>query len=109
MSKPHNCAVACLRRHRELVGHLFVVDHQRVVASRLKRLGQPSKDPIIVVVDHRGFSVHKFGCVRDHTAVHLANALMAQADSQYWYCACERTDGFAGHASIFGSAGARRY
>src|SRR5690349_6477548 len=61
----------------------LAADDQRVVARRLKRVGQPAENALAVVEDRRRLAVHDADVADHFTPENVADALMAQTDSQH--------------------------
>src|SRR5439155_2457482 len=59
-----------------------LVDHQRVVATRLERRRQPGEHARAVVVDGRRLAVHGFGCADHPGSERCAQRLVPEADAQ---------------------------
>ena len=59
------------------------VDHQRVVAGGLERVGQAGEHAGAAVVDQRRLAVHHLRRPHDLAAEHLADALVAEAHAEH--------------------------
>ena len=75
-------AVGGLGRHLELVGQLFPLHDQRVVARDLELLGQALEHAFVRVADGRQLAVHRLGRADHLAAEDLADRLMAEANAE---------------------------
>ena len=106
----HHQPVLRLRRHLEHVGHGVAVDDKRVVTGRGERARQAGQHANPRVSDLRRLAVHHLRGAHHFAAVHLSDALMAEAHPEHGDAPlAECADRFVRHAGILGSAGPRRH
>ena len=107
VAQPHHQAVVGLGGDLEHLGHRGPVDDERVVAGGLERLGQPGEHAAVTVVDERGLAVHDLRRPDDVAAVHLADALVPEADAEHGGAPGEAGDDLVRQAGVLGPARAR--
>ena len=71
-----------VRLDLEHVGHRVGVDAERVVARRGERARNPGEQVLPVVGDLVGLAVHRSRRAADARAVHLGDALVAEAHAE---------------------------
>src|ERR1051326_2718557 len=83
-------------------------DDQRVIACSGKRSSEASVDPLPVMADLRGFSVHQDRRAADGAAVGGSDRLMPQANSEDRRGRAQEPDEFDADARMFRPPGPRR-
>ena len=84
----------------------FAFDDEGVVAGGFEGAGEAGEDILAGVEDGGGFAVHEAGGADDFAAEDLADALVAEADSEDGDFSAEFADGVATDAGFGGGAGA---
>src|SRR5712672_1553341 len=83
---PHDLTIAARflspRRDFEFFGQRVRLNHEAMVARRLKWIVEPGKQPTAIVVDHVGLAVHQILGANDRRAERLSHRLMAKAHAQ---------------------------
>ena len=100
----HDFVVVGVGGDFEFGGEGAVADDEGVVAGGGKRIGHSGVDRFAIVVDLIGFAVHEPGGSFDDCAADVADALMAQADSQDGDAWAEMADDVVADAALFGRA-----
>src|SRR3546814_8565563 len=62
----------------------FLLDDQRMIASRCKRRWQPLEHPRAIMADRAGLAVHQLRRAHHAPAECLADRLMAKTDAEQW-------------------------
>src|ERR1051326_4649664 len=83
-------------------------DDQRVIACSGKRSSEASVEPLPVMADLRGFSVHQDRRAADGAAVGGSDRLMPQANSEDRRGRAQEPDEFDADARMFRPSGSRR-
>jgi len=78
-----------------------------VIPGRLKRIGQPFKDPGSVVVDQACLAVHEAVVALDDPPEDRADALMSKAHSQNRNFGAQFLNHLVGNPGVFGASWAR--
>src|SRR5262245_26453455 len=60
----------------------IALNHQTMVASRLRWVRKPAKDALVVVINTRGLSVHDAVVADDMAAKYMSEGRMSQANAQ---------------------------
>ena len=107
VAQAHHHAVVGLGGDLEAVGHRRPVDHEAVVAGGLERLRQPGEHAGVGVADERRLAVHHLRRPHHLAAVHLADALVAEAHAEHRHPPGEGGDHVVRHAGVVGRARAR--
>jgi len=81
MLDDHDRSIECPCRRGQTIWKGLRIDHQRVIASYLKLLGQTGQEPMAGVPYPGGFAMHGFFGSNDSTAEGLADGLMSQANA----------------------------
>src|SRR6266545_5973985 len=90
MPQPQDHAIVRAGRHQKLVGQRTFVDHERVIARRLRRIGDTREDAPAVVPYERRLAVTRLGRAHHARAERDRRALQAQADAERLYAALRR-------------------
>jgi hypothetical protein len=95
----HDRAVLGARVHAQAVGDGALLDDQRVIASRLHRIGAAREEPLAAMADRAHFAVHRHRSADHLRPERLGDGLMAEADA-------EERDGGVGANEVDAAAGA---
>src|SRR5262249_20532744 len=82
VANPHDLVLVGPGDQVELGAERAGLNDQAVIPRGLERVAQAPIDPLLIVVDHRGLAVHDPVGPDNFAAEDMADALVAQADSQ---------------------------
>ena len=104
----HDHSALGVRGHLELRRQGLRRPRQRVVAHRRETVWQAGEDALAIVRDDRRLAVLDLACACDLAAVHVVDALVAEADAQHRRLSRERADYVPRDAGVVRVARPRR-
>ena len=95
MAQAHDFMLLGPRGDFENRGKCLPLHKERMVAGGLEGRRNPGEDAGAVVMNRRGLPVHEAARAHDVAAIHVADALVAEAHAEQWDRRSEAADDFA--------------